>query len=183
MQSTVIDGSEVNRTMVVGLHQTGKSRGNGIYQRGPRRKERTQLIWREWKFMTILLEVLIGVNVMENLTVMVDNQSILREINRWVGEGDRTFLVNPESWYLKDVYRCHMVFSWIHGQKTHTRQLWIRVCGTECDWDSDDTDSKNQLSILHLGVCNWWEGWKHFQVQWTGWYPELRFYARKIESG
>ena len=47
--------------------------------------------------MTILLEVLIGVNVMENLTVMVDNQSILREINRWVGEGDRTFLVNPES--------------------------------------------------------------------------------------
>jgi ribonuclease HI len=49
--------------------------------------------------MTDLLEVLIGVNVTENLVVMVDNQSILREISRWVGEGTRTFLTlsaNPD---------------------------------------------------------------------------------------
>ena len=46
-----------------------------------------------------LLEVLIGANVNDNLVVMVDNQSILREINRWVDEGDRTFLAlsaNPD---------------------------------------------------------------------------------------
>ncbi len=49
--------------------------------------------------VTDLLEVLIGAKVTENLVVMVDNQSILREISRWVGEGDRTFLVlsvNPD---------------------------------------------------------------------------------------
>jgi hypothetical protein len=49
--------------------------------------------------MTGLLEVLIGSNVKENLVVMVDNQSILREITRWVVEGGRTFLVlsvNPD---------------------------------------------------------------------------------------
>jgi hypothetical protein len=37
--------------------------------------------------------------VTENPVVMVDNQSILREINRWVDEGGRTFLtlsVNPD---------------------------------------------------------------------------------------
>ena len=36
--------------------------------------------------MTVLLEVLIGANVKDNLVVIVDNQSILREINRWVDE-------------------------------------------------------------------------------------------------
>jgi hypothetical protein len=49
--------------------------------------------------MADLLEVLIGANVTENLVVMVDNQSILREIIRWVGEGGRTFLAlsaNPD---------------------------------------------------------------------------------------
>ncbi len=49
--------------------------------------------------MTSLLEVLIGANVNDNLVVMVDNQYILREISRWVGEGGRTFLalsVNPD---------------------------------------------------------------------------------------
>ncbi len=49
--------------------------------------------------MTDLLEVLIGAKVTENLVVMVDTQSILREINRWVGEGGRTFLAlsaNPD---------------------------------------------------------------------------------------
>jgi ribonuclease HI len=49
--------------------------------------------------MAALLEVLVGANVKENLIVMVDNQSILREISRWVGEGGRTFLVlsaNPD---------------------------------------------------------------------------------------
>ena len=38
-------------------------------------------------------------DVTENLVVMVDNQSILREISRWVGEGGRTFLAlsaNPD---------------------------------------------------------------------------------------
>ncbi len=38
-------------------------------------------------------------NVKENLIVMVNNQSILREISIWVGEGGRTFLVlsaNPD---------------------------------------------------------------------------------------
>ena len=38
--------------------------------------------------MADLLEVLVGPNVKENLIVMVDNQSILREISRWVGEGE-----------------------------------------------------------------------------------------------
>ena len=37
--------------------------------------------------MVTPLEVLIGSKVKENLVVLVDNQSILREINRWVGEG------------------------------------------------------------------------------------------------
>ena len=37
--------------------------------------------------MSDLLEVLIGANVKENLVVMVDKQSILWEISRWVGEG------------------------------------------------------------------------------------------------
>jgi hypothetical protein len=49
--------------------------------------------------MAALLEVLIGANVTENLVVMVDNQSILQEISRWVGEGGRTFLAlssNPD---------------------------------------------------------------------------------------
>jgi hypothetical protein len=49
--------------------------------------------------MSALLEVLIGANVKENLVVMVDNQSILREISTWVGEGGRTFLAlsaNPD---------------------------------------------------------------------------------------
>jgi hypothetical protein len=49
--------------------------------------------------MADLLEVLIGANVTENLVVIVDNQSILREINRWVDEGGGTFLdlsVNPD---------------------------------------------------------------------------------------
>ena len=49
--------------------------------------------------MTDLLEVLIETNVKENLVVMVNNHSILREISRWVGEGVRTFLVlsvNPD---------------------------------------------------------------------------------------
>jgi hypothetical protein len=41
--------------------------------------------------MTDLLEVLIGSKVTENLVVIVDNQSILREISSWVGEGGRTY--------------------------------------------------------------------------------------------
>ena len=54
--------------------------------------------------MTVLLEVLIGSNVKDNLVVMVDNQSILREISRWVGEGGRTFLalsVNPDILWMR----------------------------------------------------------------------------------
>ena len=38
--------------------------------------------------MAALLEVLIGAKVTENLVVIVNNQSILREINRWVDEGE-----------------------------------------------------------------------------------------------
>ena len=60
--------------------------------------------------MTTLLEVLIGANVKENLVVMVDNQSIFREINRWVDKGDRTFLVlsaNPDILWVV-IGRLHM---------------------------------------------------------------------------
>jgi hypothetical protein len=48
--------------------------------------------------MVDLLEVLIGVDVTENLVVMVDNQSILREISRWVDEGNTflALLANPD---------------------------------------------------------------------------------------
>ena len=51
--------------------------------------------------MEAILEVLIGAKVKENLVVMVDNQSILREISRWVDDGVRTFplsdlSVNPD---------------------------------------------------------------------------------------
>ena len=45
------------------------------------------------------LDILIGANLTENLVVMVDNQSILRERSRWVDEGGRTFLTlsaNPD---------------------------------------------------------------------------------------
>ena len=60
--------------------------------------------------MASLLEVLIGANVNENLVVMVDNKSILREISRWVVEGDRTFLslsVNPDILWMV-IGRLHM---------------------------------------------------------------------------
>ncbi len=50
--------------------------------------------------MAALLEVLIGAKVTEDLVVMVDNQSILREISRWVGEGGRI----GESGHLADGY-------------------------------------------------------------------------------
>ncbi len=48
-------------------------------------------------------------NVTENLDVMVDNQSILREINRWVGEGYRIFLdlsVNPDNLWMVIGHLC-----------------------------------------------------------------------------
>ncbi len=52
-----------------------------------------------WERVLDLLEVLIGGKVTENLVVIVDNQSILWAIRRWVGEGGRTFLAlsaNPD---------------------------------------------------------------------------------------
>ena len=83
--------------------------------------------------MAALLEVLIGTDVNENLVVMVDNQSILREISRWVGEGDRTFLAlsaNPDILRMIIGRLCmttrsnRMVFSWIDGQKKARTSTW-----------------------------------------------------------
>jgi hypothetical protein len=89
------DGSEGNGAMGAGFIVLGKSVVTGPIRVG-RTEEDTDSTRVE---MTDLLEVLIGTNVRENLVVMVDNQSILREISRWVGEGGRTFLVlstNPD---------------------------------------------------------------------------------------
>ena len=94
-QIAASDGSEGNGTMGAGFIVLGNSVGTGSV-RVVRTEEGTDSTRAE---MAALLEVLVGVNVKENLIVMVDNQSILREISRWVGEGDRTFLalsVNPE---------------------------------------------------------------------------------------
>jgi hypothetical protein len=89
------DGSEGHGTMGAGFIVLGNSVSTGSI-RVDRTEEGTNST-RE--VMTTLLEVLIGVKVTENLVVMVDDQSILREISRWVGEGIRTFLtlsVNPD---------------------------------------------------------------------------------------
>jgi ribonuclease HI len=94
-QITASDESEGNGSMGSGFIVQGNSAATGSIRVG-RTEESTDSTRAE---MAALLEVLIGVNVTENLVVMVDNQSILREISRWVGEGGRTFLAlsaNPD---------------------------------------------------------------------------------------
>ena len=89
------DGSEGNGVMGAGFIVLGNSAATGSIRVG-RTEEGTDSTRAE---MAALLEVLIGAKVTENLVVMVDNQSILREISRWVGEGGRTFLAlsaNPD---------------------------------------------------------------------------------------
>jgi ribonuclease HI len=94
-QISTSDGSEGNGDMGAGFIVLGNSAVTGSIRVG-RTEEDTDSTRAE---MTDLLEVLIGAKVTENLVVMVDTQSILREINRWVGEGGRTFLAlsaNPD---------------------------------------------------------------------------------------
>jgi hypothetical protein len=89
------DGSEGHGVMGAVFIVLGNSPATGSI-RVVRTEEVTDSTRAE---MTDLLEVLIGTNVTENLVVMVDNQSILREISRWVVEGGRTFVslsVNPD---------------------------------------------------------------------------------------
>jgi hypothetical protein len=89
------DVSEINGTMGSGFIVLRNSVVTGSIRVG-RTEEGTDSTRAE---ITDLLEVLIGAKVTKNLVVMVDNQSILREISRWVDERGRTFLVlsvNPD---------------------------------------------------------------------------------------
>jgi hypothetical protein len=88
------DGSEVNGSMGAGFIVLGNSVVTGsIVGRSEEGTDSTTLRVG----ITVLQEVLIRTNVKENLVVMVDNQSICREISRWVAEGDRTFLSLSEN--------------------------------------------------------------------------------------
>jgi hypothetical protein len=80
-QIAVSDGSEGNGVMGAGFIVLGNNKATGSV-RVDRTEEVTDSTREE---MADLLEVLVGANVKENLIVMVDNQSILREISRWVG--------------------------------------------------------------------------------------------------
>jgi hypothetical protein len=94
-QITTNDGSESNGVMGSGFIILGNSAATGSI-RVVRTEEGTDSSRVE---MADLLEVLIGAKVTEHLVVIVDNQSILWEVSRWVGEGGRTFLalsVNPD---------------------------------------------------------------------------------------
>jgi hypothetical protein len=94
-QIAVRDGSEDNGVMGADFIVLGNLGATGSI-RVVRTEEDTHSTRTE---MTDLLEVLVGTDVKKNLIVMVDNQSILREISRWVGEGDRTSLAlsaNPD---------------------------------------------------------------------------------------
>ena len=94
-QIAASDGSEGNGSMGADFIVLKNPKATGSIRVG-RTEEGTDSTRAE---MAALLEVLIGSNVNENLVVMVDNQSILREISRWVGEGGRTFLAlsaNPD---------------------------------------------------------------------------------------
>ncbi len=77
------DGSEGNGSMGPGFIVLKNPKAAGSIRVG-RTEEGTDSTRTE---MTVLLEVLIGANVNDNLVVMVDNQSILREIIKWVDEG------------------------------------------------------------------------------------------------
>jgi hypothetical protein len=94
-QITTSDGSESNEAMGAGFIVLGNSTATGSIRVG-RTEEGTDSTRAE---MADLLEVLIGAKVTENLVVLVDNQSILREISRWVVTGGSTFLAlsaNPD---------------------------------------------------------------------------------------
>jgi ribonuclease HI len=94
-QIAASDGSESNGTIGAGFIVLGNSAATGSIRVG-RTEEDTDSTREE---MADLLEVLIGVKVTENLVVIMDNQSILWEISRWVVEGGRTFLdlsANPD---------------------------------------------------------------------------------------
>ena len=78
-QIVASDGSEGNGAMGAGFIGLGNSVATGSI-RVVRTEAGTDSTRAE---MTDLLEVLIGAKVTENLVVMVDNQSILREISRW----------------------------------------------------------------------------------------------------
>ena len=101
--------------------------------------------------MSDILEVLIGAKVKENLVVMVDNQSILREINKWVGEGDRTFLVlsvNP------DILRMVIGRLWMritHGTATFLCKV-KRHRGETLNEDVDDLTVLTDLVRKHRSV-------------------------------
>jgi hypothetical protein len=94
-QIAASDESESNEVMGTGFIVLGNSETTGSIRVG-RTEEGTDSTRTE---MEDLLEVLIGAKVTENLVVMVDNQSILWEMSRWVVEGGSTFLslsVNPD---------------------------------------------------------------------------------------
>ncbi len=94
-QIAAIDGSEGNGSMGTDFIVLEISEETGSIRVGWT-EEDTDSTREE---MVDLLEVLIGVNVKENEVVMVDNQSILREISRWVGDRCRVLSVlsdNPD---------------------------------------------------------------------------------------
>ena len=72
------DGSEGNGSMGSGFIVLENPKSTGSIRVG-RTEEGTDSTRAE---MSALLEVLIGANVKDNLVVMVDNQSIVREISR-----------------------------------------------------------------------------------------------------
>ena len=77
-QIAASDGPEGNGSMGAGFIVLENPKATGSIRVG-RTEQGTDSTRSE---MTDLLEVLIGANVKDNLVVMVDNQSILREINR-----------------------------------------------------------------------------------------------------
>ena len=77
------DGSEVNGSMGAVFIVLENPKATGSIRVG-RTEEGTDSTRAE---MAALLEVLIQANVKDNLAVMVDNQSILREISRWLARG------------------------------------------------------------------------------------------------
>ena len=82
-QIAASDGSEGNGAMGAGFVVLGNSAVTGSIRVG-RTEEGTDSTRAE---MSVLLEVLIGAKVTENLVVMVDNQSILREITDGLARG------------------------------------------------------------------------------------------------
>ena len=78
-----IDGSEGDGSMGAGFIVLKNPKATGSIRVG-RTEEGTDSTRAQ---MAALLEVLIQANVKDNLAVMVNNQSILREISRWLARG------------------------------------------------------------------------------------------------